>query len=275
MVANSLFKKKSFLIAEAGINHNGNLKTALKLVDTAKKNGADAIKFQTYITEKRVPKKYLKIFNILKKCQLPFEKFDIINNYCKEKKIIFFSTPFDNESVEYLDSINVKLFKVASFDIGNIELINKILDKSKPTIFSTGMASLEEIDKVYKLFNKKKVELALLHCISSYPNTENNSYLSNIKYLQNKYKCQIGISDHTNGIKIPIYGKLLGANIIEKHLKIDHNHKCVDSPVSITGTQLKQLRDEIDNIDTIMNNPNFGIRKVEKNSVIFKRNKIY
>jgi len=275
MVANSLFKKKSFLIAEAGINHNGNLKTALKLVDTAKKNGADAIKFQTYITEKRVPKKYLKIFNILKKCQLPFKNFDIINNYCKEKKIIFFSTPFDNESVEYLDSINVKLFKVASFDIGNIELINKILDKSKPTIFSTGMASLGEIDKVYKLFNKKKVELALLHCISSYPNTENNSYLSNIKYLQNKYKCQIGISDHTNGIKIPIYGKLLGANIIEKHLKIDHNHKCVDSPVSITGTQLKQLRDEIDNIDTIMNNPNFGIRKVEKNSVIFKRNKIY
>jgi len=275
MVANSLFKKKSFLIAEAGINHNGNLKTALKLVDTAKKNGADAIKFQTYITEKRVPKKYLKIFNILKKCQLPFKNFDIINNYCKEKKIIFFSTPFDNESVEYLDSINVKLFKVASFDIGNIELINKILDKSKPTIFSTGMASLGEIDKVYKLFNKKKVELALLHCISSYPNTENNSYLSNIKYLQNKYKCQIGISDHTNGIKIPIYGKLLGANIIEKHLKIDHNHKCVDSPVSITGTQLKQLRDEIDKIDTIMNNPNFGIRKVEKNSVIFKRNKIY
>ena len=140
--------KKNFLIAEAGINHNGNIKTALKLVDVAKKNGADAIKFQTYITEKRVKKKYKKIFNILKNCELSFNDFKIIQDYCKQKKIIFFSTPFDIESVEFLNSLKVKLFKVASFDIGNFQLINAILKTKKPTIVSTGMAKLTQIDKL-------------------------------------------------------------------------------------------------------------------------------
>ena len=194
----------NFLIAEAGINHNGKVKTALKLVDVAKKSGASAIKFQTYITEKRIKKKYKKIFDILKKCELKFNDFKIINDYCKHKKIDFFSTPFDNESVKFLDSLNVKLFKIASFDIGNYELINEILKTNKPTIVSTGMASLKEIDKIYSKFKKKKIDLALLHCISSYPNKDDSSYLSNINFLKNRFKCEIGISDHTNDIKIPI-----------------------------------------------------------------------
>lgn len=266
--------KKNFLIAEAGINHNGNIKTALKLVDVAKKNGADAIKFQTYITEKRVKKKYKKIFNILKKCELKFNDFKIINDYCKHRKINFFSTPFDKESVNLLDSLNVKLFKVASFDIGNYELINEILKTKKPTIVSTGMASLDEIDKVYYTFKKKKIDLALLHCVSSYPCKDKSSYLSNINFLKKRFKCEIGISDHTNDIKIPIYGNLLGAKIIEKHLKIDEKHKCVDSPVSITGKQLLALKIEIDNIKMILKTASFGIRKEEKGSKIFKRNRI-
>ena len=160
MVKNSFFNRENFfLIAEAGINHNGNLKTALKLVDTAKKNGADAVKFQTYITEKRINKKHSKIFNILKKCELDYKQFDIINQYCKEKKILFFSTPFDIESVDYLNSIKVKIFKVASFDIGNKELIKKIIDSRKPTIISTGMAKFHEIRSVYNLYKKKKTRI--------------------------------------------------------------------------------------------------------------------
>ena len=126
-----MVKNNNFLIAEAGINHNGNLKTALKLVDTAKKSGADAIKFQTYITEKRINKKYDKIFRILKKCELSFKNFEIINNYCKRKKILFFSTPFDIESVDFLNSIKVKMFKIASFDISNYELITKLSKQKK------------------------------------------------------------------------------------------------------------------------------------------------
>ena len=264
----------NFLIAEAGINHNGKVKTALKLVDVAKKSGASAIKFQTYITEKRIEKKHKKIFDILKKCELKFNDFKIINDYCKYKKIDFFSTPFDNESVNFLDSINVKLFKIASFDIGNYELINEILKTNKPTIVSTGMASLKEIDKIFSKFKKKKIDLALLHCISSYPNKDDSSYLSNINFLKNRFKCEIGISDHTNDIKIPIYGNLLGAKIIEKHLKIDKKHKCVDAPVSITGKQFHALKNEIENITKILSKASFGTRKEEKGSKIFKRNKI-
>ena len=270
-----MVKNNNFLIAEAGINHNGNLKTALKLVDTAKKSGADAVKFQTYITEKRINKKYDKIFKILKKCELSFKSFKIINNYCKRKKILFFSTPFDLESVDFLNSIKVKMFKIASFDISNYELINKIISTKKETIVSTGMASYQEINNVYKKFRKNNVDITLLHCVSSYPNKDETSYLSNISFLKKKFNCKIGISDHTNNIKIPIYGKLLGANIIEKHLKIDHKHKCVDSPVSITGSQMKTLKEELDKIEVIINKPKFGIRKPEKGSIIFKRKKIY
>ena len=275
MVEKKFFRKlNNFIIAEAGINHNGKVKTALKLVDVAKKNGANAIKFQTYITEKRIKKKYTKIFDILKKCELKFDDFKIINDYCKYKKIDFFSTPFDTESVNFLNNLNVKLFKVASFDIGNFELINEIIKTKKPTIVSTGMASLKEIDKVHKIFRKKKIDLALLHCVSSYPNKDKSSYLSNINFLKNRFKCEIGISDHTNDIKIPIYGNLLGANIIEKHLKINDDHICVDASVSITGKQLHKLKLEMDNIKKILNVVSFGIRKEEKGAKIFKRNKI-
>lgn len=270
---NFFSKNKNFLIAEAGINHNGNIKTALKLVDVAKKNGADAIKFQTYITEKRV-KKNSPIFEILKKSELAFNDFKTIKDYCDTKKIIFFSTPFDKESVNCLNNLNVSLFKVASFDVSNYELLDEVLKTKKPTIVSTGMASLSEITKVYKKYKQKNVELALLHCISSYPNKDESSYLSNISFLKNKFNCEIGLSDHTNDIKVPIYGYILGAKIIEKHFKINSKHKCVDGPVSITGAQLKKLRLELDKIDKILNNVQFGVRKEEKGTKQFKRKKI-
>ncbi len=269
----SFFSKRIFLIAEAGINHNGCLKEAFKLVDAAKKNGADAIKFQTYITEKRVSKDS-PIFKILKKCELSFKDFFLLKKYCDKKKIIFFSTPFDKESVNFLNSLKVKLFKVASFNISNYELINEIVKTKKPTIISTGMATLKEISKVYNIFKKKKVDLALLHCISSYPNIDEKSYLSNIEFLKQKYDCEIGLSDHTNGIKVPIYSYLLGSKIIEKHFKINNKHKCVDSPVSITSTQLKELKNELKNIDKIIGVTQFGFRKEEKFAKQFKRKKI-
>ena len=267
--------KKPFIIAEAGINHNGNLETAYDLVDSAKTNGADAIKFQTYKTEKRIGKKYKKIFEILKKCELTFRDFLKIKNYCKSKKIIFFSTPFDEEAVDFLESIKVPFYKIASFDISNFQLIRKILKTKKPTIASTGMATLKEINKIYNIYRSKKIKLSFLHCISSYPNEDKSSYLSNIIYLREKFNCVVGISDHTNDIKIPIYGTILGAKIIEKHIKLNHKHKCVDSSVSITGNQLKNLRTEVDKIARIVNIPLFGIRPEEKKSKIFKRKKIY
>ncbi len=270
----SFFKKKNFLIAEAGINHNGDLKQALKLVSAAKKSGADAIKFQTYITEKRT-RKNSPIFKILKKCELKYKEFKIIKDYCDSKNIIFFSTPFDKEAVWFLNDLKVKLFKIASFDISNYQLISEVAKTKKPTIISTGMANLNEVKKVYNFFKKKKVELVLLHCISSYPNKEENSYLSNINYLKKKFSCEVGLSDHTNGIKIPIYANVLGAKIIEKHFKINSKHKCVDAPVSIDPYQLKSLKNEMIKITNIMNSIKFGVRKEERIARQFKRKKIF
>jgi|TARA_Y100000294_G_scaffold173442_1_gene189597 sialic acid synthase SpsE len=276
LVKNIFFKfQKPYIIAEAGINHNGNLKTAFDLVDVAKYNGADAVKFQTYDTKKRVGNVNKKIYEILKKCELSFDDFEKVNNYCKLKKITFFSTPFDEESVDFLEYLKVPLYKIASFDISNYQLINKIIKTKKPTIASTGMSSLSEIKKIYRLFRTKSVDLSILHCVSSYPNHERSSYLSNISFLKEKFKSPIGISDHTNDIKIPIYGTLLGAKIIEKHIKINDSHKCADSKVSITGKQLKLLRSEVDKISEILNKPKFGVRPEEIGIKIFKRKKIY
>ena len=266
---------KKFLIAEAGINHNGSLKTALKLVDAAKKSGADAIKFQTYVTEKRISKKYKKIFQILKNCELKFSEFKIIKDYCDKKKIEFFATPFDIESVDFLSSIKVKYFKIASFDISNNELIDKIISKKKITIISTGMSSLNEIKKIILKFKKKKVPLIILHCVSSYPNKKENSYLANISYLKKRFNCEIGLSDHSNGIEVPLIARVLGVKYIEKHFMLNKKHKCVDSPVSITADQFLQLNKKIKELDKIIGKVKFGIKKEEQNSTIFKRKKIY
>ena len=171
--------------------------------------------------------------------------------------------------------MKVKLFKVASFDIANKPLINGILKKKIKTIISTGMANLKEISSVYKKFKTNKIPLVLLHCISSYPNKIETSYLSNINYLKERYKCEIGLSDHTNDIQVPLYSSLLGVKVIEKHLKIDENHKCVDAKVSISGKKFLELKKNLEIIDKMIGKPKFGVRFEEKNIKIFKRKKFY
>ncbi len=258
-----------FVIAEIGINHQGNIKRAYKLIDAAKKSGASAVKFQTYITENRVSKNS-PIFKILKKCELPFEAFKTLKKYCSKKKIIFFSTPFDKESVVYLDKIGVEMFKIASFNISHYQLINEIIKTKKPTIISTGMASLKEIKKITKKFESKKIKHCLLHCISSYPNKEEDSFLNNIPFLIKNFNCKVGLSDHTNDINTSIYSYILGATIIEKHFKLSDKDKCVDSAVSITPKQMFYLVNKIKEIKRTLGNVKFGVRKVEKNTQQYK-----
>ncbi len=259
-----------FIISEIGINHNGKLKDAFKLIDSSIRAGASAVKFQTYKTEKRV-KKNSKIFNILKRCELSYDDFIKIKKYCDKKKIIFFSTPFDVDSVYFLKRIGVKLIKVASFDISNFEILRAISKTKLPTIISTGMATKKEIDKVYKFFKSKKINFSFLHCVSNYPNKEETSYLSCINYLKEKYNCPIGISDHTNDITTSIYGYLMGAKIIEKHFVINSNFKCVDLPVSINEKQMSNLVHKIQHLKKVIGSPLFGNRKEE--TYIFKRKK--
>lgn len=274
MIDKKIRKDGFFLIAEAGINHNGNLNKAFKLVDSAKTSGASAIKFQTYKTEKRV-KRDNSAFNILKKCELSFNEFEKLKIYCDKKGIIFFSTPFDNESVDFLAKIKVKLFKISSFDTSNYELIDHIISKKIPTIISTGLSSQKEISNILNKFNSRNIKTHLLHCISSYPNKEENSFLSNIQYFKEKFNCDVGLSDHTNNIKTSIYSYLLGSRIFEKHFKLSKSDKCVDSSVSITPNQMKQLSEELFIIKKILGKPQFGVRGDEKKLIHFKRKKIY
>ena len=265
--------KDKFLIAEAGINHNGSLKKAFKLVDEAKKAGANAIKFQTYITEKRV-KKTSPIYSILKKCELSFDEFSKIKKYADRKKIIFFSTPFDKESVQFLNKLKVKLFKIASFDISNFELVKEIIKTKKPTIISTGMASIIEIQDIIRMFKKQRIKYYLLHCVSSYPTKEEDSFLKNIIFLKEKFSIPIGLSDHTNDIKTSIISYCMGARIFEKHFMIKNDKECVDYPVSLDYEKFKKMKLEMENIEQIIGKVKFGIRKNEKNTKQFKRNKI-
>jgi N,N'-diacetyllegionaminate synthase len=258
-----------FIIAEIGINHNGNLNKAIRLINAAKSSGVSAVKFQTYITEKRVNKKS-PIFKILKNCELTYEDFVKIKNYCDENEIFFFSTPFDPESVNFLNKIKVKLFKIASFNISHYKLIDEIIKTKKPTIISTGMASLGEIKKISNKFKKNKVKFSLLHCISSYPNKEENSYLDNINYLRENFSCKVGLSDHTNDIKTSLYSYIMGAKIIEKHFKLSENDNCVDAKVSICPKKMRKLVDEIKSIKKIIGKVKFGVKDIERDIEQFK-----
>lgn len=261
---------KVFVIAEIGINHGGNLENARKLIDSAAKTGADAVKFQTYITEKRAVKNS-PIFDILKSCELPLKAFANLKKYSEEKKVEFFSTPFDDESVDCLNSINVALMKIASFDVTNHLLLHKVAKTKKTIILSTGMSNLEEINSAYEILNKETKNIAILHCISAYPTSGKDANLAAIDVLRKNFSCIIGQSDHTNGIEVPILAVAAGAQIIEKHYKIDDNMDCVDSPVSISEIQMKKLINEIRKIEIVFGEGNLGLKKSEQTTKQFRR----
>jgi N,N'-diacetyllegionaminate synthase len=262
---------KSFVIAEIGINHMGSLSKAKKLIDSAVRAGAHAVKFQTYKTEKRVNfSKDNNIFKILKKCELSNQDFIKLKKYSDNKKIIFFSTPFDISSAFFLNEIGVKIFKIASFDVGNTKFLKEIAKFKKIFILSTGMASEKEIKKAVSIFKNNKRKLILLHCISSYPNKEENSNLACIDSLK-KFNVPVGLSDHTNDIFVPTIAKAMGINVIEKHFMISKFDKCIDNPVSITEEQMSKLVKNLKRIDNVMGDSKLKLRNCEKNSIIFKR----
>ena len=262
---------RTYIIAEIGINHRGDINIAKQLIDSAVRSGVDAVKFQTYITEQRAPKGNDEVFKILKDLELPFEAFKELKEYTKQYGVDFFSTPFDKESVDYLESIGMDLYKIASFDIVNHQLLREVAKTGKPVIMSVGMSNLDEIEDAYNILKEGTNNIAILHCISSYPTIEKDSNLSNIFKIQEKYDCIIGQSDHTNDIKVPIYAAAAGAQILEKHFKIDDDFECVDAPVSITEIQMKKMVEEVRDLEKIFGNEDFGLREAEKGAGIFRR----
>jgi len=251
-----------FIIAEAGVNNNGKIELAKKMIDVAKRAGADAVKFQTFRTENFViqnapkaiyQKKITKgksQFEMLKKLELSFDEFNKLFNYCKMKKIIFLSTPFDMQSAEFLHKLGVAAFKIGSGDLTNIPLLLQIAKYGKPIILSTGMSTMAEIkDAVKAIYSAKNKKLILLQCTSSYPAEFNDVNLSAMNTLRKKLNVSVGYSDHTKGIEISTAAVAMGATVIEKHFTLGKNQEGPDHKISLIPNELKDLINSIRNVE--------------------------
>jgi N,N'-diacetyllegionaminate synthase len=252
--------KPVFVIAEAGVNHNGKIEIAKKLVDAAKDAGADAIKFQTFKTEDLVTEKtdmasYQKEnLNkeesqkaMLKKLELDYEVFKELKKYCDEKEIIFLSTAHTADAVDFLDPL-MDAFKLGSGDLTNIPVIKKIASKRKPMILGTGMATIEEVKEAAETIkSENNDQIVLLHCTTNYPCPREDVNLRAIKTIEKETNCLTGYSDHTLGIDVPLMAAKLGAVMIEKHFTLNKNMEGPDHKASLNPEELKELIEKLKN----------------------------
>lgn len=263
--------KKVFITAEIGINHNGDIEIAKKLIKAAKDAGTDAVKLQSYITEKRVEKDS-PIFGILKKCELSFRQQRELFEYANSQNIIIYSTPFDDESIDFLESINCVCYKIASFDVTNLKIIYKVSKTKKPVIISRGMANRKEIDSAVNIIKKNMAKFAILHCISAYPvKFLKDLNLRTIRVLSEIYKCPCGFSDHTIGIEATKYAVSSGAELIEKHFTLSKNMDGPDHSISAEPQEMKKMVSEIREIESMLGEEVWKPIEVEKNILQYRR----
>jgi len=251
-----------FIIAEAGVNHNGSVDMALKLVDVAKDAGADTVKFQKRVLANLYPSNLLEDPNsaewafqymlpILQKTQLPDDEFRRIKAYCDQREIRFMCTPWDEDSVTFLDHLRVEAYKVASADIVNLPLLERLVDTGKPLILSTGMATLREIERTVTFLKKKGASFALLHCVSTYPAPFEGLNLRFIETLK-QFGVPVGYSGHERGIAMSLVAFTLGACIIEKHITLDRTLPGPDHPASLEPAGIQKLVRDIRNAEVAL-----------------------
>lgn len=272
-------KNKTFIIAEAGNNHEGNFSTAIKLIDRAAEAGADAIKFQTYDLDSFIDPSFQEMYQKFKKFSLSFEQFSQLSSYSKKKNIIFFSTPFDLKSAKFLNKIQ-KIFKISSGDNNYTDLISLIASFNKELIVSSGLAKLDDLKITYKLVKKirsKNLKLSFLHCISSYPAELNKINLLSINHIKENFKdVKVGFSDHTIGTKAAVYAVLSGAKIIEKHFTLDNKFSNFrDHSLSLNPKDFKKMVSEIREAEKILGNMKKIILPPEKKNLKFMRRSAY
>jgi len=275
--------KKIYIIAEIGINHCGEINKAKKLIDVAKKSGADAVKFQTYKTDKLISKdeelmpyqkqnikKKINQYQMLKQNELSLNDHKILIKYCKNKKIDFISTPYDVESAKLLIRLGLKIIKIASTDITNLDLIRYILKNKKKIILSSGATSQKELDILFKIIGSKSnlKKISLLHCISFYPAPIETLNLKVIKNLHKRFKVKVGFSDHSLSILTGSFASLLGAEIIEKHITLSQNLVGPDHKASL---EPNQFYDYVKAIRSAEKSLGDGIKKVEKIEKLTKK----
>lgn len=280
-------KPHVFIIAEAGVNHNGSLELAYKLVDAAKEANADCVKFQTYITENDTAvncekAEYQKTeqqesqYELLKKLELSFDDFRKIQEYCKKKGIMFLSTPFDIESLKFLEEIHMPIWKIASSEVENFQLLREMAKTHKPIILSTGMCKIEEISNAVDVLKKYGAgEIRILHCNTQYPTPMEDVNLKAMYELKSMFQCDIGYSDHTQGIEVPIAAVAMGATIIEKHFTLDRNMEGPDHVASLNPLELKEMVQAIRNIEKAIGTGKKVPSNSEKENRIAARKSIF
>lgn len=275
---------KPFVIAEMSGNHNQSLDRALAIVDAAAESGAHAIKLQTYTADTITMKgahtindpnslwNGKELHDLYKEAYTPWEWHEAIFDRAREKGLIAFSSPFDETAVDFLESLNVPLYKIASFENTHHPLLIKVAKTGKPVIMSTGVSSIADIDEsVRVLRNAGCMDLILLKCTSTYPATPENTNLNTIPHLSQLHNCVVGLSDHTMGIGVSIAAVALGANVIEKHFTLLRADGGVDSAFSLEPEELKALVIETERAFLALGNVQYGVQQAETKSVFFKR----
>jgi N,N'-diacetyllegionaminate synthase len=283
--------KRVYIIAEAGVNHNGSLDNALKLIEKAKEADADAVKFQTFIPELVISKNATKAeyqksttgaqesqLDMVRKLYLDFEAHKKLIQHCEQIGIEFMSSPFDMVSIDTLTNLGLNTIKIPSGEITNIPYLKKIGFLNKRIILSTGMCYLGEIETALNILinaGTSKENIALLHCNTEYPTPFEDVNLNAMQTIQNAFKLETGYSDHTLGIEVPIAAVAMGATIIEKHFTLDKNMEGPDHRASLDPTELKAMVLAIRNIEKAMGN---GIKQPspsESKNILIARKSIH
>ena len=281
-------KNKTFIIAEAGVNHNGSFELAKQLVDKAVWAGVDCIKFQTFNSKNLVSKNAQKAeyqkkttdtsesqLDMLKKLELSKEEFVELRDYCDQKGIMFLSTPFDLESIDFLASIGVKTWKIPSGEITNYPFLRAIGKRKESVIMSTGMCTLDEVrDAIKVLKGFCTTDITLLHCTTEYPAPYDSVNLNAMLTLKNEFGFRVGYSDHTNGIEIPVAAVAMGATVIEKHFTLDKNMEGPDHKASLEPDELKQMVQSIRNVEVALGNGIKQPSEAEKKNIAIARKSI-
>ena len=278
---------RTIIIAEAGINHNGKINLAKKLIKAAARSGADYIKFQTYNTEKMIipnaklanyqKKNISKIktqFEMLKKYELKKAYYKLLINYAKKNKIKFLSSPFDQDSITFLNKFNLDFIKIPSGEIDNFPYLKKIGKIKKKIILSTGMSTLKEVNLAINTiikYGSKRKDISLLHCHSAYPSELVDLNLNVIKYLKKKFKLRVGFSDHSTSVYAPSIAVALGAEIIEKHLTLNNKMSGPDHKTSLNPKKFKNMVQLIRQAEKILGNAKKSPGKNELKNKPFAR----
>jgi N,N'-diacetyllegionaminate synthase len=275
-----------YIIAEAGVNHNGSMELAKKMVDSAKDAGADCIKFQTFVAKNMTTKNAGKAdyqkqqtdsdenqLEMLKKLELSFGEFVELNEYCKSKGIEFLSTGFDFDSIDFLNKIDMGKWKIPSGEITNLPYLIKIAKLNKPVILSTGMSTMEDIRLALNVLKKNgSEEITVLHCTTEYPTPFKDVNLAAMITINNEFGVPFGYSDHTKGIEISVAAVAMGATVIEKHFTLDRNMEGPDHKASLEPSELKDMIIAIRNVEiAIGSSEKKPAKSEEKNLVIVRK----